>query len=187
MSKFDATDHPPIHVEAYAVNEGHLEASAPVAHQTTHVEAQIQVGENHAGLKNYLTSQHWPPGLQEVFIKNVLRVGERYFLIDDSGSMTSVDGHMPLSPPNSRPVSRWAELADSMTFHTTVASFLETPTQVRFLNATAASHPLVLGAGQDREGVAKATIDAIFEEGPGGLTPLCEHMNAIVADIQSKE
>lgn len=183
MSKFDPGDCQVEAVEAYPVHDG--ERATP--HIASNVALHTHGVGREAELKEYLTTQHWPPGLQEVYISNASRVGQRYLLIDDSGSMTSVDGHLPLSLPNSHPVSRWTELAESMSFHANALSFLEAETQVRFLNATAANDPLVIGGERDREGVAKATIDAIFDEGPAGLTPLCEHVRAIIADIQSKE
>ncbi len=40
----------------------------------------------------YLTSQSWPPAMQEVFLKNLPKIAIRFFICDDSGSMGTEDG-----------------------------------------------------------------------------------------------
>ena len=52
---------------------------------------------NEDGLLNYLTAANWPRGLQETFLKGLDRTPMRFFIIDDSGSMTTCDGERVMS------------------------------------------------------------------------------------------
>ncbi len=184
MSKFDPSDHP-IEVQAYAV-DANAPAYAASAQLPPGAPPQLGGGGAYCDserAKAYLDAKGWPLGLQELFCSNANRVAQRYYLLDDSGSMASTDGHLPEAGPRSPPCSRWSELSETMRFHMEAVVAGDLNTQIRFLNATHSNEPLRLGGGQDPNGVNKATIDAIFDEGPSGMTPLCEHMRAIVADI----
>ena len=43
---------------------------------------------NEEGIREYLESIFWPPGLQDLFIRNLKKMPKRYFLCDDSGSVS---------------------------------------------------------------------------------------------------
>ena len=178
MSKFDPHAHP-MHVEAYPV-----EPSAPGG--PPGVPTTIADGVDEVVCRDFLSQSAWTPGLIDLFLSNSRKVGIRHFLLDDSGSMQIGDGHLPLSTSRV-PVSRWTELADSMRFHTNLLEKANIPVQIRFLNATSPNHPICMGGNADPDGVAKATVDGIFEESPGGGTPLCAHIREIVRDIQRME
>ena len=47
---------------------------------------------NEAGLRNFLMAKSWPNGLQECLIRGVKKIPIRYFICDDSGSMSYSDG-----------------------------------------------------------------------------------------------
>jgi hypothetical protein len=47
---------------------------------------------NEGGARELLSELSWPNGLQDTFIKNLSNIGFRYFICDDSGSMTEPDG-----------------------------------------------------------------------------------------------
>jgi hypothetical protein len=48
---------------------------------------------NERKIKDFLTVRSWSSGLQESFIKNLSKSAFRYFICDDSGSMSTSDGH----------------------------------------------------------------------------------------------
>ena len=48
---------------------------------------------NDGGAKECLSMKGWPEGLQDTFIRNISRFPIRYFIVDDSGSMATQDGH----------------------------------------------------------------------------------------------
>jgi hypothetical protein len=50
--------------------------------------------QNDENLKEYLTQKGWPEAMQNVFIKNIDQVPLRYFICDDSGSMSLEDGQI---------------------------------------------------------------------------------------------
>ena len=52
---------------------------------------------NVPNLRNYLNDHGWPNGLQEYFISSLDRIPIRYFICDDSGSMSTEDGNRIIS------------------------------------------------------------------------------------------
>ena len=44
--------------------------------------------------RDFLSKLNWPVGLQDTFVRNSPMVGHRFFICDDSGSMSTPDGHM---------------------------------------------------------------------------------------------
>ena len=48
---------------------------------------------NEGGLREFLTAHQWPVGLQDQISKSLNRLPMRYFILDDSGSMATSDGH----------------------------------------------------------------------------------------------
>lgn len=45
-----------------------------------------------ADVREFLTHHHWPIGLQDTFVRNLVKVPIRFFICDDSGSMAASDG-----------------------------------------------------------------------------------------------
>ena len=48
-----------------------------------------QASHNNEKLKDFLTEYKWPIGLQDTFIKNINKVPIRFFICDDSGSVSN--------------------------------------------------------------------------------------------------
>ena len=48
---------------------------------------------NEVGLREYLTAHRWPPGLHDAVYRSLVKIPMRFFVVDDSGSMASSDGH----------------------------------------------------------------------------------------------
>ncbi len=135
------------------------------------------------GIRAFLELNQWPLGLQQAYISNASSVGFRYFIIDDSGSMNTADGKIPYSDSRA-PVTRWDELRESMKWHVGAICASNLPSEFRFLNG---AEPIRLGGGYDRDGVGLATIEAVFEEGPRGTTPLCHHVKKVTEDVKKHE
>ena len=43
---------------------------------------------NEDGAREFLSSLDWPRGLQDIFIRNIKRIPIRFFVCDDSGSVS---------------------------------------------------------------------------------------------------
>ena len=68
----------------------------------------------------YLTRNGWPIGLQDTLLSGLNRLPMRFFIVDDSGSMATSDGHRLIVQGSIRkmvPCDRWTELTDAMRFH----------------------------------------------------------------------
>lgn len=135
------------------------------------------------GIRAFLDGENWPLGLIQTYLENANKVGFRYFIVDDSGSMNNPDGRLPYS--NSRiPVTRWDELRGAMKWHVDAVCASNLPSEFRFLNGAEA---IRLGGDYDRDGVGHATIEAVFNEGPRGTTPLCHHVKKVIEDVKIRE
>jgi hypothetical protein len=138
--------------------------------------------DTEAAISSFLTSLEWPIGLQAT-IKGSCRVCPlRYFIIDDSGSMSTNDGHMIVGERRTRKFvncSRWSELCQSIKFHATYAHISKTPTQFRLLNA---ANSIVIGQRESSD-VNLNTLLALLDGSPNGGTPLCAQIRSVIADI----
>lgn len=158
--------------------------------QGTHAsgsKADFQFREpNVEGAKRFLSQHKWPGGLQKALLKSVSKLPLRYFICDDSGSMLTNDGHKTMgSGPNTKVIgcTRWSELVSSLEFHAELAEAADAPSEFRLINL---HKPLMLGMGDGN----RKDIDELYEmfdAGPKGQTPICEHIRAVVADIKSME
>lgn len=128
----------------------------------------------------------WPQGLVSTFIKGCKKIPIRFFVVDDSGSMSTNDGKRIVhSGQISKIISctRWAELSDSLKFHATLAETAQVPTEFRLLNG---ADPVMVGLGDDMGEGLKFAME-VFDEAPAGQTPLCEHISCVIAAIRSLE
>ena len=109
-------------------------------------------------------------------------------VIDDSGSMQTEDGHVLMGSGRlSRSVScsRWTELGAAIKFHANLAFSARTPTEFRFLNR---GTPLLLGAaGDEGERARLQQINTFLSQSPSGGTPLCRHIDEVVAKVRQLE
>jgi hypothetical protein len=131
----------------------------------------------------YLTNHGWPIGLQRALLNNVARIPMRYFICDDSGSMVTGDGHRLVGEgarKASVPASRWAELGDFVRFHAGLSEAAKAPSQFRMLNG---APPINVGTGMDG-GSNLGVLTALLDNSPGGGTPLCAHIRAVIQEIR---
>jgi hypothetical protein len=110
-------------------------------------------------------------------------------IVDDSGSMMTNDGHHLLTTRTglkSVTCSRWKELSESMKFHAQLAHLADATTEFRLLNG---AQPIIIGAS-DSSHVDKTLpnpmvemFNAVLDGSPGGGTPLCRHIRAVIDQI----
>lgn len=140
---------------------------------------------NDGGARALLARHRWPTGLQDAFVRNLSRVPVRYFICDDSGSMSTSDGkRLTEVGPNQYkliPCSRWSELTNTLKFHAELAYSAGAPTEFRLLNCAA---PVMIGDGSEGEADRLETLQAIFEGSPSGGTPLCRHIREVTEQIR---
>ncbi len=116
----------PIYVQAYPLPTDETEKrfikeppSAPFK-TTTNPSTLHTTIPNETAIKEYLTSCKWPTGLQEAFIRNLNKIPVRFFICDDSGSMSLDDGHCLVhfdGVSRFRSCTRWKELSLALSFH----------------------------------------------------------------------
>jgi hypothetical protein len=112
------------------IQKGNIDAS---------IQSCLNVQFDADGAHKYLSSNGWPLGLINAFIRSCKKIPIRYFICDDSGSMLTNDGHrcVKLQSQNDYKMikcSRWAELVSSLTFHSNLAEISKSPTEFRMLN-----------------------------------------------------
>lgn len=141
---------------------------------------------NEQTTKAFLSQREWPIGLQNLLLKNIVRVPYRFFICDDSGSMSTNDGNRLLGHGNKTAVvqcSRWLEMTESLKFHAALAHALNMPSEFRLLNGAA---PILIG-GPDAIPDGVSILETIFDDSPGGMTPLCRHIQEVTERIQELE
>lgn len=145
---------------------------------------------NTVAIHEQLRGQGWSLANATEFIHQIGEtIAFRYFLIDDSGSMSINDGHKVYRSKGKtrfHSCSRWMELIDSMRFHMKLAHCGHIPSEFRFLNGSA---PLKLGCTEDavREQQNFDQLMRICDGSPNGATPLCRHIHEVTMEIRQIE
>lgn len=135
-----------------------------------------------SAVREYLSVNKWPTGLQEEYLRGLSGTAKVFVLVDDSGSMNTSDSRKFIKHgAKFAPVtcSRWAELHESIQFLAGLAHSSKHPTTFRLLNNAS---PITIGGPKD-DGSAYGQLTEAMQLPPNGGTPLCAHMNAIVAEI----
>lgn len=86
-------------------------------------------------------------GLIEAFTVNIVKIPIRFFIVDDSGSMSTSDGMKIIGTGAKSKVincTRWSELSQTVKFHAELADATSAPTEFRLLNG---ADPVVVGMG----------------------------------------
>lgn len=139
---------------------------------------------------NELKSQGYTDGLIQSITNNLDAFPMRIWVVDNSGSMTTPDGHRLLQTMDNRikvyDCTRWAEIQDTVTYHARVAALLEAPISFRLLNPV---------YGKKEFGVAerpnhiqddlKLALSNIRQVSPRGVTPLSERVMEISSYLYS--
>ena len=66
--------------------------SAPTVPSSTAAGDGLPRIQNAINAQEYLNLLSWPPALQDAFMKALEKLPIRYFICDDSGSMSATDG-----------------------------------------------------------------------------------------------
>ena len=145
---------------------------------------------NVAAAKAYLQSLAWPTGLQETLLKSVSKIGMRFIVVDDSGSMSQNDGRRIVSSSGSAlendatvkviSCTRWSELVQTLHFAAKLANEGKIPTEFRLLNG---ADPCIVGLGDDGNDGYNFAEDCFTQE-PAGQTPLCEHIRCVIDCVE---
>ena len=141
-----------------------------------------------------LKAQGFTSGLAISLKENIINLPLRFWILDNSGSMSKPDGHRIIStrPNNDIKIddcTRWEELRECTQYHINLSALVGAPTKFRLLNTPPASvgsgHFGIAHRGRDMidEEVEKAT-GIIMKARPGGPTPLTKHIHDIQKEIQ---
>lgn len=157
--------------------------SAPPAAPDNKSAGFFQGVQNEGGAREFLTQHKWPTALQDAFLANLAKTPIRFFICDDSGSMSISDGYKIVESGNQCSMaacSRWAELGDAMKFHVGLAQAGCIPTEFIMLNS---SEPIRIGFDPMAPLSDSKKMLALFDNYPGGGTPLCRHIRHIAQEI----
>ena len=180
------SQQPELYATAVAVAVPAVEAVLATAPATNaaDVSSDRGYGVDEGAAAEFLRTHAWPPGLSKALVKCLKKNPYRFFIIDDSGSMQSGDGNIVVRGRNI-PCSRWMELTESLKFHVALARHARCPTEFRPLNSCL---PIMIGCGSDdTENANQNRLMELFDAGPSGGTPLCQHINEVCSIVRRLE
>jgi hypothetical protein len=138
-----------------------------------------------------LKSMGLPSGLIDCLANAHAATARRYWIVDNSGSMSIQDGNRVLSNNKLVSCSRWQELGDTLRWQGQVASTLGAHTEFRMLNEwinhtnTLRQHHVVVGAPGGDDNDALNQLNAAIASTPAKGTPLCAALREVVSEIQA--
>lgn len=142
---------------------------------------------------------HWRELVEEGFSMGLARAlasesdfAFRTWIVDNSGSMVTGDGHRIVETPDRRiegqRVTRWEELRETVLYHAELASILRTPTIFQLLNdpgEKVGKREFTVGAeGCNRQEEMLVAKSVMQRTHPMGVTPLTSHVVRIEARIR---
>ena len=120
--------------------------------------------------------------MQEAMLASVEEFPLRIWIIDNSGSMQSGDGHVLEQKAGTEALvgcTRWQELGDALRWHARMAAYMSAPTEFRFLNPPSGGlQTMHCGTTADPESEIRA-LESVLACGPRGLTPLCAQIRQV--------
>jgi len=139
----------------------------------------------------YLTSLGLPSGIASEFKKTLDAFPSRTWIIDNSGSMATQDGHR-IVQSGSKTVeissSRWEELGDAIQWHGQLAAQLGAPTEFRLLNPPGHGMPqqLIIGAPNASPSAEMDSLKRLVATCPTGRTPICHQIREVAASVMQR-
>eukprot|EP00635_Sarcinochrysidales_sp_CCMP3193_P011947 CAMPEP_0118895934 /NCGR_PEP_ID=MMETSP1166-20130328/4046_1 /TAXON_ID=1104430 /ORGANISM="Chrysoreinhardia sp, Strain CCMP3193" /LENGTH=367 /DNA_ID=CAMNT_0006834985 /DNA_START=503 /DNA_END=1606 /DNA_ORIENTATION=+ len=133
-----------------------------------------------------------PQGLAEQFVASAQTFAMRYYIVDNSGSMSQSDGHRLTSSGGRTGMvncSRWTEIVDSLKWLARVAVELGAYTEFRMLNEPTNGSPQVLTVGtasSSSKAQQLKAVDELANAAPAGRTPLVGAVRRVVDDIAAR-
>jgi len=144
-------------------------------------------------MMNILKERGWPEGLTRACATSIEAFPVRFVVVDNSGSMNSMDGTRLVSMPNgeirSIQASRWAELGDVVSDMSEAVGALRAETHFHLLNPSPAGQYFVVADAGDscvgRVGAPAdvATLKSVMATSPSGTTPLTEAVQLVMSLI----
>lgn len=129
---------------------------------------------NEPGIRKFLSNRNWPYELETYFINSANEIYIRYFIYDDSGSMSTTDGKK-FNGNFIEKCSRWQELSEVFDFHMRVCNAGLINAKFIFLNKGSFMF------GEDNVNINNFIQQ--FDEMTGGYTPLCAAIQSIINDM----
>lgn len=181
---YHPTDYDIPVAQATAINDGSI-LTPPVAPPT--VPQPLS-----ASARTILKEQGYTNGLIEALETNKRAFPVSFWVIDNSGSMATADGHRILSQTNGSlkfaSCTRWKEMQETVDYHSQLAAVLQSPTTYRLLNdpgAVAGPQTFCVSHGTDIDRELDIAQTVMMNAQPAGVTPLANHILAIRNEIQS--
>ena len=148
------------------------------------ISKNLQRPIDETNLKKHLNKQKWPKGLVDILIKSSKRSPVRFIIIDDSGSMSKVDGKRLMTDGRNCKMlkcSRWTELQETVRSQAHISMSGKIISEFRLLNG---ADPVIIGLDND-DNENMSFLEEVLEQSPAGQTPLCEHIESIIENISS--
>jgi len=129
-----------------------------------------------------LRRQGYTNGLIQSIANNKNAFPIRIWVVDNSGSMSTFDGHKISRTSEGRVLqqdcSRWNEIVDTVSYHAKVAANLEAPTEFRLLNPQYKmdKFEIAMNGTENIQEDLSNTLDKIRMVYPCGVTPLAERV-----------
>jgi hypothetical protein len=139
-----------------------------------------------------LKARGFSTGLAKALALNTEVFEQRYWVVDNSGSMEVEDGHRIVNMAKKyvvQSVSRWEELQDTIGYHSEMAALLQTPTTFKLLNRPAPGvgkrEFSVAKKGTNVEDDIRKAKEIMGRAKPLGVTPLTQRVWEIRDSIKA--
>lgn len=137
-----------------------------------------------------LKNQGYTDGLIQSITNNMDAFPQRIWVVDNSGSMATQDGHRLLQTLDNRvkllDCTRWAEIQDTVSYHARVCALLEAPISFRLLNPVYGKKEFGVAERPDHiQQDLVSTLNNIRQVSPRGVTPLSERVMEISSYLYS--
>jgi hypothetical protein len=157
--------------------------------------------------RHILQEQGYTNGLIDALEKNRQAFPCSYWIVDNSGSMATADGHRIVPQKNGTlkfsTCTRWKEMQETVDYHTQLAAVLNSPTTYRLLNNPGAvagpqifrvahsQHDNDVGGGHHHNNTIDHDLavaqSVMMNAQPAGVTPLAQHVEIIRQEIVQME
>ena len=143
-----------------------------------------------------LKKQGFTRGLAQTLTKNNSAFPLRIWVVDNSGSMAKQDGHRLLSTLKKNDFklvgcTRWAEIQQTVEYHSKMAALIKAPTVFRLLNDPGrVNGPQQFSIAENCTTIdhdLSVALQTMKNTSPGGCTPLGEHIREIRSNVQDLE
>jgi hypothetical protein len=141
---------------------------------------------------NTLKSKGFTHGFAESLYNNCNKIPIRFWVVDNSGSMSMTDGHR-IIPQSGKSdyirfddCTRWDEIKECVNYHAMLAADLHLPTEFRLLNSFKRDEQFSVATTnlENVQAERSHVYRTMNAESPKGTTPLTENVVAIRSKIE---